>query len=306
MVLANGRRTLEIRRRGIATLEMVMVFPILVLLLALLMQIGSTLATQADVTIEARRAAWDRRFSDTTAEAFDFETGGTIDEEATRGAFVVSSAVDWFPDPNSRHSVGAGAWGHQQVDLNRSPNWEVYQTLMQKAGSQKLEEFGRVRDGLAELPEKVADSMSRHVEQATRSLVPDLDKLLSARTEATGAVENKQRDAQRQAENVVRAEQEKVREQVRQVEGSLLAAKRQLRAHQVKRQQLQDMLEKERKKPNRDRDKIEDLEQRIEKLDESIRNLETREIPRLQQGLKNLQNADSRLQESASRLQSNE
>lgn len=114
------------RKTGIATLELVMCMPVLLLLMVGIVWLGFSVVGQSQVAVEARHKAWQRRFDEGSAAALNFVGNSDFATEEATTAVNVSPLLDDVSPPQSSHDVAMGTWDHNQVDLNAFPNWELY------------------------------------------------------------------------------------------------------------------------------------------------------------------------------------
>lgn len=144
-------QTRATRSRGVASLEFVLVFPILLMLTAVIFWVGGLVVEKSRVVIRARAGAWTARHDDRSAKPFDFTVRGDVQREASgqaplRPPFLRSMT----PTPKSHHLVLAGTWDHRDVPLDRPPHWELAGTL---AASTPGQVAGNVTDTASNLGE---------------------------------------------------------------------------------------------------------------------------------------------------------
>lgn len=113
------------QRNAIATLELVLSLPIILTLVVALVWLGFSVIGQAEVTVEARHAAWQRRFEPWTQTPLAFSEHQEVSEDATMSVDV-SPLFDDFTDPESSHTVEQANFDHRSVDVEPLPNWQLY------------------------------------------------------------------------------------------------------------------------------------------------------------------------------------
>jgi hypothetical protein len=121
-------------RRGIAQLEFVLVLVVLIPLFLALLWLGFAGSTYTMVISDARHQAWRAR-QVMKSKPFDFDESAQGRIEKTRLERIHFIAMfDSWANPQSKHIVYAGSWGHPQIDLNKNyPNYELMSDLALKA-----------------------------------------------------------------------------------------------------------------------------------------------------------------------------
>ncbi len=132
------------RRRGIATLELVMSLPILVFLIAMLFTLYFAMLKKSHLTMEMRHKAWLKRSNPDENKAAPWSTlssheSGTEQVSATRR---VTSYTNWYPKVPRKITWGnvvlTGAWDERQVDYTGgAPHLEVLVDMMLAQGGVK-------------------------------------------------------------------------------------------------------------------------------------------------------------------------
>jgi hypothetical protein len=112
-------------RAAVATLELVMSLPILLVMTVCLVWLGYSLIGQARVNVEARHLAWQQRFQPATDTAFDFTAGDQETQSATE-SISVTPLLSSESGPESEQSIERGTWDHRAVELRSVPNWQVH------------------------------------------------------------------------------------------------------------------------------------------------------------------------------------
>lgn len=112
------------RRRGIASLEFVMSFPILVLLIAMLYTVYIATALKSQLTMEVRHKAWLVRSAPVKNKSLPFgitkaHSSGESKVELTRKVKVYRN---WYPNVPREIKWGnvvlTGSWDHRQVKFS--------------------------------------------------------------------------------------------------------------------------------------------------------------------------------------------
>ncbi|MCC9628638.1 pilus assembly protein [Blastopirellula sp. JC732] len=140
-------------REGVATLEFVMVFPLLTFLMIAIIWLGYFCAGQASVTISARNDAWRMRHGSGSGASgaaqgespFNFATSNRWTKDAT-STVNVSAVFDSIAQPKSHHTITGGSWDHNAVDMNRPPNWALYAKVGASAKTANVQ--SKMPDGL--------------------------------------------------------------------------------------------------------------------------------------------------------------
>lgn len=124
------------KRRGLATLEFVLVMPILLFLFLVIWGFANTHAGRSRAIVQSRNKAWKARFGNLAAEAEgnssqagQFVTSrraaGEVNPGISRQEHATPVKVAWFLGPpgmkaKRTHAVLGGAYDHRNVRLNQS------------------------------------------------------------------------------------------------------------------------------------------------------------------------------------------
>ncbi len=151
--------------RAVATLELVMCMPIILVLMVGIVWLGYSVIGQSDVTVQARHNAWKERFDGSGGKPLFFLADDFKTKEATTEV-KVSPLFDDLSPPQSSHDVAAGTWDHQAVDMNRAPSWEHYLTaaINAKTGGMQVAYSG-ADNLLNELQNFGADAVRDQIEK---------------------------------------------------------------------------------------------------------------------------------------------
>lgn len=130
-------------RQGIASLEVVMALPIIMLLWMFIFWVGLFFLNYTEVTIGARREAWIKRDQPRqSADAFDFGKIDAVSETQRRptkfGPFG-QVAVE------HTHEALVGSWDYRTIPLDRQMHWELYTRLGGRMLEGKLTQFRDLR-----------------------------------------------------------------------------------------------------------------------------------------------------------------
>ncbi len=121
-----SRREAWVRgRTAIATLELVLALPVILVLLVAMVWLGYAVIGQAEVIAEARRSVWSQRFEPWTQTPFAFSQSQEAIGESTT-TINVSPKLDGFGDPESIQTMQQANWDHRSVDFQPLPNWQLY------------------------------------------------------------------------------------------------------------------------------------------------------------------------------------
>ena len=115
--------------RGIATLEMVMVLPLLMVFLVFTMAFGRGVVLGVGTTIEARRLACEQARDHKSGKIFNFDASTTRADlmrgESTR-QIPLPNILGAFPDAGAEHYTMGGSWDHDEIRLNSPLHWTHY------------------------------------------------------------------------------------------------------------------------------------------------------------------------------------
>ena len=111
-------------RKGIAAFEMAVVLPSLLILIWLLMWFGFAFIYKAELTVECRSVAWQKRYAATGNRAWKseplllFRANGNqyVSHSNTKQVSDLEFFEGW-PEMKSSHVVLAGSWDHTELDL---------------------------------------------------------------------------------------------------------------------------------------------------------------------------------------------
>ena len=109
---------------GTATLELVLCLPVLLVLIVGIVWLGNSVIAQTNVTVEARHNTWSKR-NESSGTALLFLNDDVVSDQATREV-EVSPMFDDAESPESSHDVMAAVWDHEQLPLDKAPNWKQY------------------------------------------------------------------------------------------------------------------------------------------------------------------------------------
>tara|TARA_R110002049_G_scaffold4601_4_gene31964 strand:- start:241114 stop:241902 length:789 start_codon:yes stop_codon:yes gene_type:complete len=191
-------------RCAVATLELVLALPVLLVMLVAMVWLGYAVIGQAEVTVEARQDAWQQRFEPWSQAPFTFSQN----QQATGDASTtvnVSPLLDGLGDPESEHTLEQANWDHRSVEYKSLPNWDLYvdvsvaakreglmslyedaRSLLQSAGGQGSSALNLAQQFISEMLQSSRDigSGGNAAEQRT-----DLDKQL-AEQDIRGRIED--------------------------------------------------------------------------------------------------------------------
>ena len=184
--------TFNSRRRGIATLEFAMALPVLLLLMVAITWLGFSVIGQSEVLVEARNAAWKRRFENLSDKPLVFPLKVTIPgmpQYSQASDFVTETAskkVDvspifkLAPGPKAGHTVLAGSWDWRAMPLTNPPNWDLLGIAAVNGTTGKFQNLLSQLDGdlLVETLKKVAkDALKQAIQDATKDS-PELQAII--------------------------------------------------------------------------------------------------------------------------------
>ena len=112
-------------RPAIATLELVLAMPIILVVFVGIVWLGFSVIGQSEVTTEARHAAWAKRFDRWQASKFDFTADDSGTGEAKRKVSVTPILTS-EQGPHAKQQLAKGPWDHRLVAFDQLPNWQLY------------------------------------------------------------------------------------------------------------------------------------------------------------------------------------
>ena len=110
---------------GVATLELVLILPLILLMFVGIVWLGFSIIGQATVAVEARADAWRARFGAWNHRPLDFFSEEVVERSAS-DRIEVTPVLSSEDGPESKHSVQSGPWDHRNVPFRSMPNWQMY------------------------------------------------------------------------------------------------------------------------------------------------------------------------------------
>jgi hypothetical protein len=255
---------------------------------------------QAEVSVVSRFKAWDQRNAQ-KANPFNFkdvEQGKVAGSEESQ--VKLSPIMDGWARPKSNHVLLAGAWQNPHIDLNKSPNWNLYRKLAGKAASQKIDEVDNL---LNQIPDKIGDAISNQVQSQIDALIPFKDQLQSAGEQANGQIEKKKAEENEKARKAIEEQQASVRSKREGAEADVKSSEQELaKAKTVDRPRVQMLIKKEKDKPSPDEKELKRLDNESRQIEKRILEFEQTKIPKLKKGVESLKKAEADLQRSLERV----
>ena len=203
------------RKPGIATLELVMCMPVLLVMMVGIVWLGFSVVGQSQVAIEARNAAWKKRFDDNSQPLNFIAEDYYVTEDATT-EISVSPLLDDVAPPESSHDVANGTWDHDNVDLNRAPSWQLYLTAAlnaQTAGLQVV--YTDLRNTVTEMQNLGRQLVVQQIQNLIKEFLDD--PLAQFKGGADNAKDESERRAEREKRKITQ-EIESTRAEIDQVE----------------------------------------------------------------------------------------
>jgi hypothetical protein len=163
-------------RKAIATLELVMSLPILLVMTVCLVWLGYSLIGQARVNVQARHLAWQQRFQDSSDSVFDFTVGQQATEAASE-SISVTPLLSSESGPESSQTIERGSWDHRTIELTSVPNWQAHidlSTAAAKAGIQSM--VDDLRAQFEPLEDLGSDALQEALAEYTRDLLNPSDR----------------------------------------------------------------------------------------------------------------------------------
>ncbi|MCC6509039.1 MAG: hypothetical protein IT423_08025 [Pirellulaceae bacterium] len=131
------------QRRAIASLELVMSFPVLVMLVAMLFTLGITTKTKSHVTMDVRHKAWAARTAPVNPRPFSLtqaHRAGQVENERAETNTMYQNLFPFIPrDIQWGNVVMTGSWDYRQVEFadgNWIPIYPHFGVLTQMATAQ--------------------------------------------------------------------------------------------------------------------------------------------------------------------------
>ena len=264
-------------RRGMATLEMALSMPILVLMIALIMLTADGMVLTSQIAIEARANAMNQALKHKSADGFDrflLEDVATSDRytrDIIRGSASRSdAAVRVFPSSQisaaSQLSVLRNTWSHTELPLSDDNRLKLYGELVLAGSAGKLTS---VIDQLRGLGSSVASTVEG-LGQASQATQEDPPGLEDARKKQEEARQKREQEKQRILGEVRRLEGEiqQINQEIAQLNNDREQAEKDLKDKPEELKAKQDQIDAQIKAKEQVRKQKEaELEQRREELD---------------------------------------
>jgi ElaB/YqjD/DUF883 family membrane-anchored ribosome-binding protein len=196
--------------RGVATLELVLCLPILLVLIVGIVWLGNSVIAQTAVIIDARHQTWQQR-GNPTGTALLFLKDDIVSEESM-GEVNVSPLFDDMDAPESSHDVMAAVWDSEQLPLDQVPNWKQYLVAAANAKTAGLQNgYVDARNQL----NGFKNSASNIWKTIATNLIRDLTNLGDSAKSLLGNAESSESSKQQQAKNRIKRELETKRAQLK-------------------------------------------------------------------------------------------
>lgn len=203
------------RKPGIATLELVMCMPVLLVLMVGIVWLGFSVVGQSEVAIKARHAAWKKRFDDNGKPLNFIAEDYYVTEDATT-EISVSPLFDDVAPPESSHDIAVGTWDHDNVDLNRAPSWQLYLTAALNAKSAGLQvAYTDARNKITQMQNLARQLVGQQIQNLIKEFLDD--PLAQFNSDANNAKDASERRADREKRKIEQ-EIEATRSEIEQVE----------------------------------------------------------------------------------------
>lgn len=169
-----NRRT----RRGIATLEFAMSLPVLLALFVTIVWLGASLVGQTEVTVAARHNAWKERtqVAQGSGNPLVFAADAPIQRDAETTVDISPIFAGMAP-PKANAAILGGSWDHRQIDLNSSPNWDLYAKVGGSSASLTLDDLLGTVFNLSNLDVEASDILSGLIAIGGNSTLQTLDTI---------------------------------------------------------------------------------------------------------------------------------
>ena len=124
------RRCHASKRRGVATLELVMCFPILVIMVAMIFTLGTAVLTQSEVTMQVRKEAWASRTNPQNQRPFNILEAHSSGKETSEKTKSFRKYTNLFPQiPRTAYATNViltGSWDSRQIPYERRGFLPIY------------------------------------------------------------------------------------------------------------------------------------------------------------------------------------
>ena len=240
--------------RGVATLELVLCLPILLVLIVGIVWLGNSVITQTEVVIDARHRSWQQRSSN-QGTALLFLTDDIVSENSSEKV-TVSPLFDGMAPPESSHDVMSDAWDFDQLPLDQAPNWKQYLLAAANAKTAGLQNgYVDARNQLSQFKNAAGNVWK----SMAADMIRDLTRLGDSAKNLLSDAESTESRQQRQARKRIQQSLDAKREQLK-------SAKQDLRElDQDASDALRDVL---KNRVDRLQTEIDDLKADLEAIDE--------------------------------------
>jgi hypothetical protein len=124
------RRCRSPKRTGVATIEMVMCFPVLIIMVAMIFTLGTATLSQSEVTMQVRNEAWALRTNPKNQRPFGILQAHSSGQEAVDKTKTFRRYTNLFPQiprtAQATNVVLTGSWDHRYIDFERSSFLPIY------------------------------------------------------------------------------------------------------------------------------------------------------------------------------------
>ena len=127
------KRKRPANRSGIATIEFVMCFPVLVIMVAMIYTMGTAVLTQSQVTMNVRKEAWGLRTNPQNQRPFGIAQAHTSGRETSEKTKLFRRYTNLFPQiPRRSYATNVlltGSWDYRQVSFEKPGFSPIYPHL---------------------------------------------------------------------------------------------------------------------------------------------------------------------------------
>lgn len=195
---------------AVATLELVLALPILLVMLVAMVWFGYSIIGQAEVSVQARQAAWQQRFEPWEQPQFDFKAT----QETTQSALTdiaVSPLLASESGPNASQSLSSGPWDHRSIDYRPLVNWRLFVDMSVAAQTTDLQNRYEDAQQAFQALESIGDSaLSNALAQFASELAAPLEQFTSLSGNLQRRVELEAELAQTKLQSAVRDWEQKI------------------------------------------------------------------------------------------------
>lgn len=197
-------------RVAVATLELVLALPVLLIMLVGLVWFGYSIVGQAEVSVQARQAAWQQRFEPWEQEPFDFNATQQTTQSAST-TINVSPLLASESGPNATESLSSGPWDHRSIDYRPLVNWQLFVDMSMAAKTTDLKSgYDDARGAFQALESIGSGALNNALAQFANELTAPLEQVKSLSDDMQRRVELEAELAKSKMQSAVRDWEQKI------------------------------------------------------------------------------------------------